>query len=254
MRYALQYAAFGALAGLVAPTGLLFYGIVRGGLPDPLLIFLVMVSGGVVFLGSAGWMIGLREDALAERNANLHLLSIQLQEQSSTDALTGIANRRSFDWQLAREVARAARYRIPLALVMIDLDHFKVLNDTHGHPVGDQVLRAIAHILDLGKRTGDFVCRYGGEEFVALLPHAGVPDAQAWSERVREMLERTAIDTTAGPLQVTASFGVAELERDGTDPDELTSAADGALYEAKRKGRNQVFARLRTSGIIATAT
>jgi len=254
MRYALQYAAVGALAGLIAPTGLLFYGIVRGGLPDPLLIFLVMVSGGVVFLGGAGWMIGLREDALAERNSELQMLSIQLQKQSTTDALTGISNRRAFDWQLAREVARAARYHIPLSLVMIDIDHFKACNDTHGHPVGDQVLRAIAGLLEQERRTGDYICRFGGEEFVALLPHTNAMDGKAWSERVRERLEHRPIETTAGALKITASFGVAELERDGTEPDELITAADGALYEAKHRGRNQVFARMRTSGFTATVT
>lgn len=238
MRRALQFALAGALVGLVAPGGLLLYGLLRGGPPDPVLVFATLAAGGSLFLGGAGFLVGQREEALARRNAELRALGAELERQSQTDALTGVCNRRAFDAQLAVELARARRYHTPLSLVMIDLDRFKQLNDRHGHPAGDEVLRRLGALLESEKRAGDLVCRYGGEEFAALLPHTGAQDALAWAERVRARLADEPIPIPAGQVRVTASFGVAERAA-GDDAGTLVQAADQALYEAKGTGRNR---------------
>jgi diguanylate cyclase (GGDEF)-like protein len=122
---------------------------------------------------------------------------------------------------------------------MIDLDHFKALNDQFGHRAGDEVLRQLGRLLDAEKRTGDLVARYGGEEFVALLPHAEAQAAVGWAERVRQRIAATRISFEGGTLEITASFGVAGAAPDGAASD-LVEAADAALFEAKRAGRNRV--------------
>lgn len=240
MSYAKQFALLGAVLGLIAPAGLFAYALVRGGQPDPLLVFLVMAGGGVLCLGGAGLMIGRREDALAESNAKLKALSELLAQQSITDPLTGVANRRAFDAELAKEAARCERYRTLFSLVMLDLDHFKRLNDTYGHVAGDDVLRFVAGTLDQQKRRGDSVARYGGEEFSVILPHTTLKDASRWAERTRLAICLASADTAAGPLTVTASFGVATFVPGQMTAAQLVLAADKALYGAKAAGRNCV--------------
>jgi diguanylate cyclase (GGDEF)-like protein len=215
--------------------------MVRGGQPDALTLFTVMATGGTLFLGVAGWMIGRREDMLADRNAELRTLSEQLKLQTVTDALTQVANRRALDAELSKEVARSDRYKTKLSMVMIDLDHFKDLNDRHGHPAGDEVLKCVARTLERHKRKGDFVARYGGEEFAVLLPHANAEDAAAWAERTRVSLAASVIETNVGSISVTASFGVAAYGPNQATPESITAAADRALYAAKDAGRNQVY-------------
>lgn len=217
------------------------YTLVRGGPPDPRLLFAVMASGGMLFLAVAGWMIGRREDMLADRNAELRTLSEQLKLQTLTDSLTQVANRRALDAELGKEIARSARYKTPLSLVMVDLDHFKTINDQHGHPVGDQVLKFVAQALERHKRKGDFVARFGGEEFLVLLPHTGAEDAVRWAERLRAAMASLAVTSDVGPLAVTASFGVAQWQNGQLTPETLIAAADKALYSAKQAGRNCVF-------------
>jgi len=241
LTYAREFALAGAVLGLLAPVGVFAYGMVRGGQPDALTLFAVMATGGTLFLGVAGWMIGRREDMLADRNAELRTLSEQLKLQTVTDALTQVANRRALDAELSKEVARSDRYKTKLSMVMIDLDHFKDLNDLHGHPAGDEVLKSVARILERHKRKGDFVARYGGEEFAVLLPHANAEDAAAWAERARVSLTASSIETKAGTLSVTASFGVATFGPNQATPESITAAADRALYSAKDAGRNQVY-------------
>jgi diguanylate cyclase (GGDEF)-like protein len=235
------FALLGVLTGLLAPVGLFAYAMVRGSAPDPLAIFAAMALGGAATLGVAGWMIGKREDALSDSNVRLKRISQELRAQSITDPLTGIPNRRLLDDQLARELAQAIRYGTPLALVMVDIDHFKTLNDRYGHRVGDDVLRRVAGVLDQQKRAGDFVARYGGEEFVAILPHTNRSQAAAWAERVRRAIGEARVTAPDGGLAgATASFGVAELDPDAPEADRLVEAADAALYEAKRAGRDRV--------------
>jgi diguanylate cyclase (GGDEF)-like protein len=162
--------------------------------------------------------------------------------QAATDSLTGLANRRSFDDELALEWRRAERVGEPLALVLLDLDNFKSINDGRGHQAGDAVLRRVAAILDSGARNADLAARYGGEEFALLAPETDLLGATKLADRLRGDLEAATIQLPDGEeLSVTASFGVAvkgTLER----PEQLIAAADEALYEAKRNGKNRVVA------------
>jgi diguanylate cyclase (GGDEF)-like protein len=157
-----------------------------------------------------------------------------LQQSALTDGLTGVANRRAFDVALDREVALAARGDTALAVIIIDLDHFKSLNDTFGHQAGDDVLRAVGAALRPCVRQGDVVARYGGEEFALVLPGATAPDAVGAAHRVQEALRR--ID---GPRQVTASLGIACRPEHGLTGAELLASADKALYAAKAGGRDR---------------
>jgi diguanylate cyclase (GGDEF)-like protein len=162
--------------------------------------------------------------------------------QAATDSLTGLANRRSFDDELALEWRRAERVGDPLALVLVDLDNFKSINDGRGHQAGDAVLRRVAAILESGARNADLAARYGGEEFALLAPETDLLGATKLADRLRGDLEAAAVELPNGEeVKVTASFGVAvkgTLER----PEQLIAAADEALYEAKRNGKNRVVA------------
>jgi two-component system, cell cycle response regulator len=170
--------------------------------------------------------------ALAMRNANL---LERMQQMAVTDGLTELANRRSFDRSLERELTRAARTDGRLSVVLLDIDHFKALNDTYGHVVGDTVLRQVAAALKECGREYDTVARYGGEEFAAVLPGCSSALALQVAERLRRAVEEAATD-----VPVTASAGVATFPYDGIDATGLLSAADQALYAGKRDGRNRV--------------
>ena len=174
--------------------------------------------------------------------------------QAATDGLTGLANRRSFDDELALEWRRAERVGDSLALLLIDLDNFKSVNDGLGHQAGDAVLRRVAAILDSGARQVDLAARYGGEEFALLAPETDLIGATKLAERLRVELEAATIQVPNGSeVSVTASFGVAvkgELER----AEQLVAAADQALYEAKRNGKNRVVAADPQAEAAATAT
>ncbi|MEM1439299.1 MAG: diguanylate cyclase [Pseudomonadota bacterium] len=161
----------------------------------------------------------------------------ELQRHSVTDGLTGVFNRRSFDEHLRGEFARNARYGQPLSLMLIDVDHFKAYNDTHGHQFGDDALRSIASLLQTNLRRTDRLCRYGGEEFVILMPDTNGEEARAIGERQREQI--AAHTLSRGSL--TISIGIATLSQAsfGTES-EFLGAADEALYNAKRGGRNRV--------------
>ena len=153
-----------------------------------------------------------------------------------TDPTTGLANRRGGEAALAREVARARRSGLSLSLVMFDIDHFKAVNDHAGHPVGDRVLAGISEILSASQRGSDLAIRWGGEEFLTLLPDVGSAGARTFAERVREAVQVLAIPQ-AGPITVSA--GVAELRAD-EDALAALARADASLYRAKQAGRNRV--------------
>ncbi|MCS0615895.1 diguanylate cyclase [Massilia kyonggiensis] len=180
--------------------------------------------------------------ALALGNARLRE---SLRRQSVLDPLTGLFNRRHFDAALKRELARARRKNVPVSLVLVDIDHFKRVNDDYGHAVGDAVLRTIAQQLRLGIREGDIACRYGGEEMVLLLPECTAADAGTRAEAIRVALAAIAPHPQGeGPQRVTASFGVAAFPQHAQDAEALFWAADKALYRAKQQGRNRVVAEV----------
>jgi diguanylate cyclase (GGDEF)-like protein len=164
----------------------------------------------------------------------------EVERLAQTDSLTGLANRRHFMEALEQEVDRSERYGRPLSLVALDLDHFKTVNDSHGHAAGDAVLSEAARALRAVCRDVDIPARMGGEEFALLLPETDTAGARTVAERAREHIAGTAHRSPAGEsFRVTASLGVATL-RPGASGEALLQAADEALYRAKDAGRNQV--------------
>lgn len=175
------------------------------------------------------------QDELREKNQLLETLSV-------TDPLTGLYNRRYLMDRLDKEIARVARYGTPLSLVMIDLDHFKRINDTHGHPMGDEVLRNVGRLLREDARATDFAARFGGEELALVLPQTDLDGAATRAETFRQKLASFEHVCDLTTLRATASFGVATSPFPGEPPNatDLLRRADEALFEAKRGGRNQV--------------
>jgi diguanylate cyclase (GGDEF)-like protein len=175
--------------------------------------------------------------AIALENARLHDI---VQRQAITDELTGLVNRRRFLDALRSEIGRAQGLRGSLAVVLADLDDFKLINDRFGHHGGDEVLQAFADVIRAHGRDGDVAARLGGEEFALLLPETNLRGAAAGAERLRRSLSQLRIFLGENEeVTVTASFGVAELRR-GQSLDGLLRAADAALYEAKEQGKNQI--------------
>lgn len=161
---------------------------------------------------------------------------------STTDRLTGLASRTAFEQRLQEELGRARRYERPLTVALLDVDHFKRLNDAHGHAGGDLVLRVLAETLVAALRRTDTVARYGGEEFALILPETSPAAALGRIEALRRMVAATPIDTGrgGGPVHVTVSVGVAGWPEDGADIGEVLARADARLYEAKRRGRDRI--------------
>ena len=174
--------------------------------------------------------------AIALRNADL---VDRLRAQATIDPLTGCHNRRGFDEILSVEFSRAKRYGRPLTLVLLDIDHFKTVNDQFGHEVGDHALQRIGRAVRHTFRTTDSACRYGGEEFALVFPETGKEEGERLAERLRVLIE-TLPPNAEVPRSLTASFGVAAYPDDGDDPADLVRAADRALYTAKANGRNRV--------------
>jgi diguanylate cyclase (GGDEF)-like protein len=195
-------------------------------------------------------------ELLARCTAMLRIKSLQdqlrrvqreLEERSVTDGLTGLKNRRFFDERLAEEFRRAQRYSDPVSLIMIDLDHFKEVNDRHGHPFGDVVLREAAGLIRSSIRDPDICARYGGEEFAVILPKTHLAGAITVAERIWKELGAKSYkvppEAPGGPSirQVTASLGIAFYpSKDISSPELLLRFADEALYQAKRAGRNTI--------------
>ena len=167
-------------------------------------------------------------------------LQAKLREASVRDGLTGLYNRRYFDATIEREWLRCQREGRAMALLVIDVDHFKAVNDTYGHEGGDQVLRKLGGELVAHVRGGDVCCRLGGEEFVVLMPGAEVPAAVRRAESLREMVTGLVVETVAGPVRFTVSIGLSVLRDPGDDVKQLFRRADAAVYRAKREGRNRV--------------
>lgn len=164
-------------------------------------------------------------------------LFTQMQQLALTDGLTGCVNRRSFEMQLERDLRLATRMRQPVSLIMLDIDHFKRVNDTYGHDAGDAALRFLADVLRDELRGVDTAARYGGEEFAVILPQAALEGALIVAERLRSRLETTEVP---GIGHITASFGLATFPLHANSRDQLVGAADRALYESKHAGRNRI--------------
>jgi len=181
--------------------------------------------------------------ALEQRDAELQAALKLVQEQAIHDPLTGLYNRRQMEELLSREFLRVQRSGSTFAVVMVDIDHFKRVNDTHGHETGDEVLMRIATLLVNAIRRSDIACRYGGEEFLLLLLGASAENAVRRATEVQRSVRNLVLPLRGGAtLSVTASFGVAACPEHGTDRDALLRAADQALYRAKNSGRDQVVA------------
>ena len=193
------------------------------------------------------------QDALVEKNRELDRANRELDQKrqellelSRTDGLTGLTNRRHFEERLTAEFTRSTRYRSPLSCLLLDIDHFKKVNDSWGHPFGDLVLKEVAQVSRRVLRDVDVLARYGGEELVALLPETSREEAYAAAERMRQGIASLRLPFSAPgkptvDVRCTASIGVATYPGTGIDAqDALVSAADECLYAAKQNGRNQV--------------
>ncbi len=178
---------------------------------------------------------------LRQQRLELEEKNRQLEYLAGHDPLTGLFNRRQFDQLVTMELSRVSRQPAPVSLLMVDLDHFKFINDRYGHPLGDEVIRHAANLLRNYTRNGDSVARLGGEEFLLLLPDTGQAQARSIAEKVRKLLEETPLPMKDGLLYLTASFGIASLDAGVPGTYELLyAAADKALYRAKASGRNRV--------------
>jgi two-component system C4-dicarboxylate transport sensor histidine kinase DctB len=179
---------------------------------------------------------------LSEKNGELRLLNEELYIKSVTDPLTGLSNRRLFMELAANLVSSAIRHHYPLSIIMIDIDHFKQINDTHGHDAGDKVLQAMATLLSEEMRDTDILARFGGEEFVIALPYSDEEATCAIAERIRKRVMNQAVDLNGGVLRFTISAGVAQHRARESTLDDTIKRADLALYNAKRRGRNIALA------------
>ncbi len=183
----------------------------------------------------------LRKKRYADRLRRNVQLSL---EMAITDQLTGLHNRRYMTSHLDNLMMQAAKSSKPLAFVIMDIDHFKAVNDTHGHDIGDEVLREFAKRLGANIRGIDLACRYGGEEFVVVMPETDASFAYSVAERLRKSIETTPIEISRAPgkISITISIGIAAWEGENDTAEALLHRADQALYSAKRSGRNRVVA------------
>ncbi len=178
------------------------------------------------------YLISVQKD-LQKKGAELEKLSI-------TDYLTGINNRRKFNEAIKSESLRASRYNHPLSLLIIDIDDFKVINDTYGHPFGDTVLKSLTTVFLLSTRETDIIARYGGEEFAIILPETEYETALVVSERIRSNVEKRKLSSSTGEINITISIGLATIASENIDPDKIIQLSDECLYSAKKLGKNRV--------------
>lgn len=221
------------------------------GLPTTLLCLMgnlaYMISIGMAAFARNQQLRTIREDlraserTLSQQLSDITLLQAKLQEQASRDPLTGLYNRRFMDTIAGREIARCDRDNQYMAVMMIDVDHFKKVNDNHGHAGGDEVLKMLSALFLEKVRTTDVACRYGGEEFLLLLPGMTAEIAMLRANQWRSAFAERSVQFDGVAIQCTISVGVAIYPNHGESMDALTRCADLALYQAKKQGRNRVI-------------
>ncbi len=167
-------------------------------------------------------------------------LQTELREQAIRDPLTGLFNRRYMNESMGREIMRAERENEQLSFIISDIDHFKMINDTYGHQVGDKFLVEVASLIKNNTRGSDIACRYGGEEFLLVLPDAAMASAAKCAEEIRKKCAKIIVYHEGKELKLTASFGVATYPEHGKKAEEIILKADKAMYKSKQDGRNQV--------------
>jgi diguanylate cyclase (GGDEF)-like protein/PAS domain S-box-containing protein len=225
------------LSGESGQLDYVFHGLRKNGA-----VIDVECHSSVMNVGSRSLIISLIMDISERTRAEraVQVLQEELREQATHDGLTGLYNRHFLDESFGRELLLATRGGHPISVIMGDLDHFKAVNDRHGHLVGDAVLRVFGTLLTNNARASDIVCRYGGEEFLLILPGMTAEGAVQRAEQLRQTMAATPVSNGVSAITVTASFGVATFPTDGRTTDELIAAADKALYSAKAQGRNRV--------------
>ena len=225
------------LRGEVSQLHYVFHGLRKNGA-----VIDIECHSSVMHVGNRLLLISLIMDISERTRAEraVQVLQEELREQSIHDALTGLYNRHFLDESFGRELLLAERGGHPVSVIMADLDHFKAVNDRYGHLAGDEVLRVFGTLLTNNARASDIVCRYGGEEFLLVLPGMTAEGAVERAEQLRQAMAATPVSNGVSRITVTASFGVATFPTHSRTTDELIAAADRALYSAKAEGRNRV--------------
>jgi diguanylate cyclase (GGDEF)-like protein len=246
MRNSYLFAFLGLILGICAPLGailLLWFSphpalqlpyFILEEWQDHLFFFTYMLVGTSLVFAAFGFILGRKEDDLVGENK-------VLSDEVLTDPLTGLGNHRFLHETFKIEFRKHMSTRSPLSCFMMDLDHFKKVNDTYGHPFGDYVLKHFADLVKKSIRQGDTATRYGGEEFLCILPNCDKEEARAVAERIRQATERYSFVHNGEKVKVTVSVGtVTGYQRSGSNYRNLIVVADEALYQAKRHGRNRV--------------
>ena len=225
------------LRGEVSQLHYVFHGLRKNGA-----VIDIECHSSVMHVGNRSLLISLIMDISERTQAEraVQVLQEELREQSIHDALTGLYNRHFLEESFGRELLLAERGGHPVSVIMGDLDHFKAVNDRYGHLAGDEVLRAFGSVLANHARASDIICRYGGEEFLLVLPGMTAEGALQRAEQLRQAMGATSVGHGESQITVTTSFGVAAYPTHGVTTDELIAAADDALYSAKAQGRNRV--------------
>ncbi len=244
MRKSYFFALLGFSLALGAPLGSLIFRVLASPLParvfllqewsDHHFFYLYMLVSTCLVFSLFGFLLGRKADLLLTEN-------LELSDEVLTDPLTGLGNHRFLHDTFQIEFRQHKKTRLPISCLMLDLDHFKHINDTYGHPFGDYVLKHFASILKKNIRSGDTAARYGGEEFLCILPNCSKEEVRTVAERIRKATENHIFPHKGDAVKLTVSLGaVTSYESSGLNYRQLIALSDRALYDAKHKGRNQV--------------